>query len=153
MKLTLIVALFCLISNFSEIHQDTSLDIDKNGKIIGLPKEYGDTIFKIDKQYLKIQDKEIFIPDCLMWYFNVDNNHELKLSASWYHSKELMPYYLKFQILPKISDFGYQILIDLESLELIEVEKVITNKNSTVFEEIKLNDKCYSSYANNIKLI
>ena len=151
MKLLLIVIPFLFLVNSSPKHQDTPLQIDKNGNIIGLPKEFSPAKFDLDKKYLRINDTEIVFPNCLNNYFNNHEKPKINLSASWYHSKELMPYYLNFDISQKNVDYGYTILVDLETLELIYVRKSITKGNTVYNPEIELEEQCLNEYQNRIK--
>src|SRR5690606_9093006 len=125
MKALLIVISFLFLTDSNLMHEDTPLQIDKNGNIIGLPKEFSPAKFDLDKKYLRINDTEIVFTDCLNNYFNDHEKPKLNLSASWYHSKDIMPYYLNFDISQKNVDYGYTILVDLETLELIYVRKSI----------------------------
>ena len=102
---------------------------------------------------LRINDKEIVFPKCLNYYFEEHKNPKLKLSASWYHSKDIMPYYLNFTISDKSVNYGYTILIDLETLELIDVEKPTTEGNTTYNPEVELGEKCLTEYKNGIKTL
>tara|TARA_B110000046_G_scaffold179767_1_gene209469 strand:+ start:556 stop:1020 length:465 start_codon:yes stop_codon:yes gene_type:complete len=153
MKTLLILISFIFITNSSVVHQDTILRIDENGNIIGLPKEFGVTKFDLNKKYLRIKDKEIVFPSCMNYYFDIHEKPKLKLSASWYHSKDIMPYYLNFDISQKNKDFGYTILIDLETLEIIDIEVSINQGNSTYNHEIKLDDHCLTEYKKEIKTL
>jgi hypothetical protein len=153
MKTLLILISFIFITNSSVVHQDTILRIDENGNIIGLPKEFGITKFDLSKKYLRIKDKEIVLPSCMNYYFDIHEKPKLKLSASWYHSKDIMPYYLNFDISQKNKDFGYTILIDLETLEIIDIEVSINQGNSTYNHEIKLDEYCLNEYKNGIKTL
>lgn len=135
------------------MHEDTLLQIDENGNIIGLPKEFSPAKFDLNKKILRIKDKEIVFPNCLTYYFEEHKNPKLNLSASWYHSKEIMPYYLNFDISDKSVNYGYTVLIDLETLELIYVTKSIREGNTTYDSKIELNEKCRSEYKNGIKIL
>lgn len=135
------------------MHEDTLLQIDENGNIIGLPKEFSPAKFDLNKKILRIKDKEIVFPKCLTYYFEEHKNPKLNLSASWYHSKEIMPYYLNFDISDKSVNYGYTVLIDLETLELIYVTKSISEGNTTYDSKIELNEKCRSEYKNGIKIL
>jgi len=153
MKTLLILISFLFLTNSNVMHQDTPLQIDENGNIIGLPKEFSPAKFDLSKKILRINDKEIVFPKCLNYYFEEHRNPKLNLSASWYHSKDIMPYYLNFYISDKSVNYGYTILVDLETLELIYVEKPRTEGNTTYNPEIELEKKCLTEYENGIKTI
>lgn len=153
MKTLFIIIPFLFLTNSNLIHQDTPLKIDKSGNIVGLPKEFGQSKFDKEKYYLKIKDMEILFPECLIDYFNIHEKPELNLSASWYHSKDLLPYYLNFEISQKDENYAYIILIDLETLELIEVQISIQQGNTTYFHDIKFTEYCLKEYEESIQCI
>lgn len=151
MKVVLIIITILLLNVSSPIHQDTPLKIDKNGNIIGLPKEFGNSKFDSEKGYLKINNKEIIFPQCVRQYFYIHNKPKLNLSASWYHSKDIMPYYLNFNISQSDKDYEYTILVDLETLELIYINITLKQENSSHEHRIELDDNCLTDYQNRIK--
>lgn len=151
MKAFLILISFLFLANSNVMHQDTQLQIDKNENIIGLPKEYSPAKFDLEKGHLKIRDKEIIFPRCVSHYFDIHEKPKLKLSASWYHSKDVMPYYLNFGISKKNKDYGYTILVDLETLELIYVNISIEQANSTYNHRVELDEDCLTEYKSRIK--
>ena len=153
MKTLLIIISFLLLSDSSLMHQDIPLQIDKNGNIIGLPKEFSPAKFDLDNKYLRINDKEINFPNCLNFYFNEHKKPKLNLSASWYHSKDIMPYYLNFDVSQENVNYGYTILVDLETLELIYVRKSIGEENTVYNLKIELEERCRAEYQNGIKII
>ena len=151
MKLLLIVIPFLFSVNSGPEHQDTPLQIDKSGNIIGLPEEFSPAEFDVDRKYLRINDTEIVFPNCLNKYFNDHEKPKINLSASWYHSKDLVPYYLNLDISQENVDYGYTILVDLETLELIYVRKSITKGNVVYNPEIEVGESCLNEYQNRIK--
>lgn len=153
MKVLLMVISFMLFTDSNLMHQDTPLQVDKNGNINGLPNKFSPAKFNFDKKYLRLNDKEIVFPDCLNKYFNDHEKPKLNLSASWYHSKDIMPYYLNFDISQKNIDYGYTVLVDLETLELIYVRKSITKGNSVYNLKIELEEECLDEYKGSIKVL
>ena len=146
MKFFLLLLTTFLVSYVPPLHQDTPLKVDKNHNIIGLPKEFSPAKFDLDKKYLRIEDHEIIFPKCINYYFDILENPTVALSASWYHSKEFLPYYLNINISSKKVNCEYSVLVDLETLELIEVEETIRKKNYFTSTEVELGDFCLSSY-------
>ena len=153
MNTLLILISFLFLTDSNAIHQDTPLQMDKKGNIIGLPKEFSPAKFDLDKKYLRLNDKEIVFPNCLNIYFEKHERPKLNLSASWYHSKDIMPYYLNFDISDNNVNYGYTILIDLETLELIYVNKSISEENAIYSPKIELNEQCLVDYKNGIKTL
>jgi hypothetical protein len=153
MKTFLILISFLFLCNSDVLHKDTSLQLEQNGNIIGLPKNFSPANFDINKKKLRLNNKEIVFPKCLQIYFDEQKNSELDLSASWYHSKETMPYYLSFNIVNKKGNKGCKILVDLETLELIYIHKFKRNRSGVSNTFIELDEKCLNEYKNNIKTI
>ncbi len=99
---TLLIAILIPVLSFTErLHEDTILKVDKEGEIIGLPKNYQPAKFDFDKKYLRIKNNEIVFPKCLDMYFEDVEIDKIYLSASWYHvsffDDPLPPYlYIEF---------------------------------------------------------
>lgn len=153
MRILLALISFLFVNDFKKIHQDTPLKIDKNGNIIGLPKEFNPANFDLKTNRLRIKNKEVIFPKCLSDYFNEFAKPKLNLSASWYHSKETLPYYINFSISDKDAKYGYTILINLETLELIHVNKVIKEGNTTYTPKVDVGQKCLDDYKSAIKTV
>ena len=153
MKILLIFISFLFLNNSNAVHQDTPLKIDKNGNIIGLPKKFGPAKFNFEKKKLRINNKKVIFPKCLNSFFEKHENPKLNLSASWYHSKEIMPYYLNFSISDTNSKYTYGILVDLETLELIYVNKSFMEGNHYYSPEIELKKECLRIYKKGIKTL
>jgi hypothetical protein len=151
MKTLLILISFLFLNDSNGMHQDTPLQIDRNGNITGLPKQFGPAKFDLNKKELRLNNKEAVFPKCLRYYFEEHMEPQLNLSASWYHSKDIMPYYLNFDISDK--NVGYTILIDLETLELIYVNKSTSEGNTTYILKVELEEKCLTEYKNEIKTV
>ncbi|MBN8567283.1 MAG: hypothetical protein J0M25_11190 [Flavobacteriales bacterium] len=153
MKTLLIFVSIILLtnSNFEKVnHKNKPLKIDDNGNIIGLPKEFSPATFDVDSKTLVIKDKRISFPECFLFLFGKKNKADIRLSASWYHDKEIMPYYLNFDITPQNKKYEYSILIDLETLELMNTYKVRYKGHLPHNKKIKLDNKCVNSYKKSI---
>ncbi|SMC87245.1 hypothetical protein [Cellulophaga tyrosinoxydans] len=151
MKTFLILISFLFLSNSNVIHQDRILEIDKNGNLIGLPKEFSPAKFDLNEKKLRINDKEIVFPKCLNYYFEEHQNPKLSFLASWYHSKKIMPYYLIINIHDNDVNYGYKILVDLETLDLIYINKFIREGNTTYNPKVELTEECLTEYKSGIK--
>lgn len=152
MKTLLILISFLFLTNANVMHQNTRLQIDKNGNIVGLPNKFSPAKFDISNKTLRIKNRIINFPECITNYFEEHKEPKLNLSASWYHSKDIMPYYLNFDISDKNVNYRYSILVNLETLELLELEKSTQKENSTLSEEIKLDKDCLKEYKNRIRI-
>jgi len=152
MKTFLILISFLFLTNANVMHQDTPLQLDEKGNIFGLPNKFSPAKFDAAEKVLRIRNRILVFPECITDYFEKHKNPKLNLSASWYHSKDIMPYYLNFNISDKKVNYGYTILVDLETLELIYVEKVTKKGNSIYNEKIELDENCLNEYKNGIRI-
>ena len=149
--LIFISIIFLTFSNFEKMnHEDTPLIIDYKGTIIGLPEKFSPATFDVDSKTLAVKDKSISFPECFLFLFGEKSKADIRLSASWYHDKEIMPYYLNFDINPINKNYGYSILIDIESLELINAYKVTYKGHISYNKKINLDDKCLNYYKKSI---
>jgi len=153
MKTILIVLTFLFLGNPKSFHQDTPLKIDKNGNIVGLPKQYGPAKFDLATKRLRIKDREVVFPKCLQYYFEQHQNPKVYLSASWYHEKRILPHYLNFRIVEKNVNYEYSMLINLETLALIEVQKSTIEGNTIYAPKVELEQKCLTDYKNGISMV
>ncbi len=153
MKILLILLSFLFLNNSSVIHRDRILKIDKNGNIIGLPKKYSPAKFDLISKKLRIKYREVVFPKCLNYYFEQNRNPKITLSASWYHDKTTLPYYLNFDISNKSANYGYTILVNLETLELIYVSKSIIQEDTIYEPKVDLSKKCLSEYKSAIRIV
>lgn len=152
MKLFFVLLSVFFLTTPKAAHKDRILELDNEGNIIGLPQEFSPAKFYFDKKVLQIKNKIIVFPKCFHSYFGRNKNNILYLSASWYHSKEIMPYYINFHFWENQNHNSYQILIDLETLELIEISKKTLKKDSSIEKEIKLRKNCLDAYQNSIRI-
>ena len=149
--LIFISIIFLTNSNFEKKnHEDTPLKIDDKGNIIGLPKKFSPATFDVNTKTLVIKDKRISFPECFLFLFGKKGKADIRLSASWYHDKEIMPYYLNFHINPINKNYGYSILIDLDTLELINAYKIIYKGHISHNKTINLDDKCLNYYKRSV---
>ncbi len=151
MKYVLILVSFFLVSYSVNDHKDRILRIDENGIITGLPSDYGVCKFDIVKKYLKIKDKEVLMPECIGYYFEIHDNPTLDLSGSWYHSKKILPNYISFKISEPGKTDAYSLLFNLDTLELISIKVLIKKEKSTYMHSITKRDRCLEKYEKAIK--
>jgi hypothetical protein len=113
-------------------HQDRVLSL-KEGKLVGLPEEYLPAEYDVAKKKLRIRNHEMIFSSYLSSFFPEGNEYELKITASWYHERrDILPPYISFKIEPIGKDFSYNMLINLENLELINLfVEVRESKNLT----------------------
>lgn len=105
-----------------EAHQDRLIKLSKDGKLEGLPGEYQPAWFDREKLILRIGQHQMVFPPALANLFPADRKYDLRLAASWYHSPDLLPPYLSFEIEMRGQKRGYNLLINLDSLAIIQAE-------------------------------
>ena len=146
MKFSILVISLLFLCNSAPDHQDTPLTVDSNGEITGLPDKFLPAKFDLNDRYLRIKDSELKFPDCLEQYFANTNKSQVYLSASWYHSKEKLPYYLNMEFEQENEDYIFSLLLNLETLELMEARKIIRKETYGELIEIDLSKKCLEEF-------
>lgn len=153
MKVFFIIVLICFFTDSDLVHKEAPLQVDNKGNITGLPEEYSPALFDRSKNILRIRNRIIEFPECIGNYFEIYHEPTLRLSASWYHSKEVMPYYVNFEISDKNQMNSYDILVDLETLELISIWKERKDGDAIFEEPITLSDTCLSDYQKGLRIL
>lgn len=135
-----------LLMGSGSMHQDRWITIADDGELKGLPRKFKPASFNLSEKKLRIKNKEVVFPQCLAQYFDEFKNPELTLTASWYHSKETLPYYINFDISDDTENHSYHILIALETLDLIHVKKSRVEGKTTYLKKIELDSECSNAY-------
>lgn len=153
LQLLLFTTFFFLISS-NPLHKDTVLKIDKKGNILGLPQEYRKATFNLKNKHLRIKDKKITFPRCVREYFETSNISNIRVLASWYHSKKIMPYYIRFEIYQEKKARKSRILLNLETLELMNIEvSALKEKQVLSSDEVQLEKACLNRYKQCIRSV
>ncbi len=125
------LVLCAVLASFSSgsalAHQDRIIEM-KGDKLVGLPDKYAPAEINVKEARIRIGDHAMTFSPLLKSLF--DQPHELSLSASWYHDRSILPPYLSLTIQPKKKDFSYNLLLNLETLDLIELS--VTLRESDV---------------------
>jgi len=117
-RLVVLFASCCLFSGSVQAHVDTTLLL-RGDKLLGLPETFSPAVFDRKLFRLRIKNHQMVFSPFLRSLF--ETSHKLVVSASWYHTGSTLPPYILFSIYPKGKDFSYKILLELETLALIEV--------------------------------
>lgn len=110
-------------------HEDTLLQL-KGTDLVGLPKNYTPAEFDVKAFRLRIGKHEMTFSPFLKNFF--EQPHDLRISASWYHDSESLPPYILLRIQPKKKDFSYDLLFNLDTLDLIELSVVLQTSDSSM---------------------
>ncbi len=133
----LIVTAFILFLGVAKGHQDTKLGF-KEGRISGLPADYSPASFDLNELELRIGDKKLKMPKEIRRIMMEDVSadpfdgsrtfkvipYELHFTASWYHG-DLggdLPPYIVVNITPKDTSCRFEILVDMDALEVIKAD-------------------------------
>lgn len=121
-------------------HEDTPIRMENNGALVGLPEKYSPASFDSSGLILDVGNKIISIPDCVTRYFAGDRSPTFTFTASWYHDSELLPYYISLVVSSEQNQSYIQILFNLETLEIFEINKIQ--------EDVSVDGVSYSLYFN-----
>jgi hypothetical protein len=99
-------------------HQETGIQL-KGVNLVGLPDRFTPAELDLTAGRLRIGHHAMTFSPFLKSLF--DPPHDLTISASWYHNLKTLPPYILLRIHPKTADFSYGIVLNLDTLELIEV--------------------------------
>ncbi len=155
MKNWIISTILLLLSLASIAHTDTSIELSKDGKLVGLPEKYTVATFDSSTFTLTINNKQIIIPECVKEFFKDFEDFKINFSASWYHDPDLTPHYIHMDIVTAGNPFGCQIFFELETLEIFQITKpkmkLQKNKpNQFSFNEQEISEECRKSIHNSI---
>ena len=109
-------------------HEDTPIQI-KDGALIGLPVKYLPAEFDTTVYRIRIGNHAMNFDPFLKSFF--DQPHELVISASWYHEPEILPPYIALHTRPRKKDFSYEMLLNLDTLEVIYIFVVLHMDDSS----------------------
>jgi hypothetical protein len=134
-----IVLLCAIILFFSQsgavlAHRDTLIRLEGT-QLVGLPEKFAPAELDLKAARLRIGHHVMTFSPFLESLF--DQPHELVISASWYHHSKTLPPYILLRIQPREKDFSYGILLNLETLELIEVS-VTLRESATTTRELRI---------------
>lgn len=109
-------------------HEDRLLTVGPDGSLNGLPEPYLPATLRVSpKAILRIGPREVTLPECLVAGVALRKT-PLRVSASWYHELALLPPYVNLQVMHtqgSRGDYtGYSLLFNLETLALIEINRV-----------------------------
>src|SRR5688500_17134089 len=115
----------CLLALFPCVlfaHSDARIEL-KHGALVGLPKKYAPAELNVKASRIRVGNHVMTFSPLLQSLF--DQPHNLEISASWYHDKQILPPYITLLVHPKKKDFSYQILLNLETLQLVELSVIL----------------------------
>ena len=135
------------------VHQDTLLTIDSHGVIEGLPTEFTPARLDIETYTLQLGQLQSSFPPCIASKISGRDYSQLTLTASWYHSKELLPYYMHISPLPDGDYSDDPLLVDLETLELIHLFEDMYKGDNARTDNVAPSSTCDETYNRSITRI
>ncbi len=143
-------------------HKDRIFSVSStNGKVEGIPEKFGEVFILVDwnkkpngSVKITIGSHVLDLPTCVSKLFMGSNHDKMRITGSWYHDRSVLPPYLSIELPDKSASkpnsnlvSGHKILMNLETAEIIEVEKLVVEANpqSVRSEEIDLKKVCPES--------
>ena len=125
---------------FLHANVDRVIEI-KGTALIGLPERYAPAKLEMTAFRLRIGKHEMTFSPYLKNLF--EQPHDLRITASWDHEPEgILPPYLNLQIQPKGRDYSYKLLLNLDTLDVIELPIILKTSDSKTWElPVELNDR------------
>jgi hypothetical protein len=127
-------------------HVDARILLHGDGRLEGLPAEFGPASMKvefakrgsdvnaIESVTLTLGSSTVRLPPCLVGHVYTTKLDDIVVSASWYHMETRVPHYLMVRFLdpghqgPKLERSGYSFLFDLRSAKVMRMEVVIVRE-------------------------
>jgi len=109
-------------------HEDRIIQL-KGTTLFGLPQDYTPAELDLEASRLRIGKHEMTFSPFLKELF--EKPHDLRVSASWYHAPGILPPYILLHIQPKKKDFAYELLLNLRTLDVIELSVVLQTSGSS----------------------
>lgn len=135
-----------LFSSCAFAHKDRIITLEAGGDLSGLPSQYLPAQLDLSAKRLVIGKHSLLMPPCVARYFLEPNSYKLSVTASWYHSRSVLPPYIGFRISPIEKDFEYNLLFNMEDLSPIEFS-IITHPNDMIINhnELAIPEFCRSA--------
>ena len=123
-------------------HEDTLIKL-RGTTLEGLPDKYSPADFNLKAKTLRIKNHEMRFSRFLSAFLEYDPPFDLVISASWYHQElSSLPPYILFHVKPRNRDFSYELLFNLDTLELIDATVTLQlSKSSTRDVSISVPDE------------
>lgn len=148
-----------VLSSVCLAHSDRSLEIKGDGKIFGLPAEYGPAALHvrfsgaendppISEIVFNLGKNRTVLPVCVTGLLQTKSLEDISASASWYHEEDIIPYYLSLDFYDpgyKTKDWttpGFSMIFNLRTGRLMGMQVNIRRENGRSVQEIPVD---YSS--------
>jgi hypothetical protein len=138
-------------------HQDVIVNISRSGRLVGLPDRYQPARLEIPRGHdsqaharLQLATHVLELPSCISALFRETPRSHVRASASWYHDRQDVPYYLLLRLSASRSRSGpfdgWALLFNLDTAELMRVSRMSRSHGGLgqAGEEIDLSTICSS---------
>ncbi len=105
-------------------HKDRKIAIDGTA-LIGLPPEFTPAALDVAAGSMTVGKHRMHFTPYLRAFFSGEHASDLRITASWYHERQVLPPYICIEIFPRQRDFSYALLFNLETMDLIRAEVVV----------------------------
>jgi hypothetical protein len=156
----LVASLFTILlaTSAAYAHRDRILTLNPDGSIPEIPASFGRAYLIVsglgtDKPIIqfKIGTHQTTLPTCVARLIRSRSQKEIRLTGSWYHDENRLPYYTNIEFYdpgssPKPYNSSYRILYNLHNAKLIKLTRFEGNAlgNGGRFTDIDLPDSCKS---------
>ena len=152
--ITVIIIGIILVSGTCFAHKDRIITVKEDGFLEGIPPKYGPAILQVEFAQqkadgapitsitLNLGKKEIRIPICVTGLIQTQRMSDIKASASWYHSEEILPYYLQVIFYDpgydklRSANPGFSMLFNLHTGRLMQMEVIIVRNNGKSIQNV-----------------
>jgi hypothetical protein len=145
-------------------HVDTRIILQSDGRLEGLPAEFGPASMKvefakpdsdvnaIESVTLTLGDSTVRLPPCLVGHVHTRSMGDIEVSASWYHVERRVPYYLNIRFLdsdsggPRLERPAHSFLFDLRTAKVMRMEVVVVREGgkSRQILPVDMNALCWA---------
>ena len=141
MKIKLIISLLCLLCSITSNAHKNRIINQEGDKLVGLPEEFTPAEFSWEKKVLRISDNQIDL-DSFENVIPMEQKYDIDIPASWYHDTSITPPYICIRLNSEEKGIRYTIVLNLETLELIEVTNTSRiSPDEYIITELKISDQ------------
>jgi hypothetical protein len=156
MKRFYVLLLLAALTSAAYAHQDQLLEVQPDGSLPEIPEEFGAVYFRVSELDAEpvieftTGDHRNFLPPCITQHIKTKTPREISLSASWYHSESVLPYYVS----AVFYDPGYDprrsynsslnILFNLRTAQVIQIQRFVAKHadDGGQYQDVVLSEGC-----------
>jgi hypothetical protein len=129
-RVVFILVAIVIFAHPASAHMDRIIQL-KETQLDGLPEEYMPAVLSLKDNYLRIANRRLNFPDCLVDLLAGEGEADLKITSSWYHDLTEMPPYIELKFHPASNMYGYKygLLLNMKTLEPIHFQEYTPIEN------------------------